>query len=357
MKQAPVPSISSSAFGTTALGEKVLRYTMRNLNGASVSIITYGGIVTSLNVPDNEGKLADVVLGFSKLSDYEENKHYFGCLVGRYGNRIAKGRFTLAGHKYQLATNNNGQALHGGLRGFDKVVWNAIPVMTKQGPSLRLNYLSGDGEEGYPGNLSVTATYTLSNKNELKLIFRAKTDKTTIVNLTHHSYFNLAGHGRGDILGHNVTIHANKFTPVDKFLIPTGKLAAVKGSPFDFRVPTTIGARISLVDQQLRFCRGYDHNWVAAKPLCRLGRIARVEEPKSGRVMEVITSEPGVQFYTGNFLDGISGKGGKKYNRYDGFCFEPQHFPDSPNRKNFPSTMLMPGEIYKNSIIYKFLTN
>ena len=228
MTHAADSSIAAKPFGTTSKGEKVTQYTLTNAKGASVSIITYGGIVTSLKVPDRNGKLADVVLGFKTLSEYEKKSPYFGCLVGRYGNRIAKGEFTLDGHTYHLATNNNGQSLHGGLRGFDKVVWSAVPAETRQGPSLKLTYVSKDGEEGYPGNLSVTATYTLTNKNELKLVFRAKTDKSTVVNLTHHSYFNLAGQGNGDVLGHVVTIHADKYTPVDQVLIPTGKIASIQ---------------------------------------------------------------------------------------------------------------------------------
>ena len=357
MLHATDPSISSGLFGTTVSGQKVTRYTLTNSKGASATIINYGGTVTSLKMPDRNGKFTDVVLGFKSLSDYEKKSPYFGCLVGRYGNRIAKGKFTLGGKEYRLATNNNGQSLHGGLKGFDKVVWNSTPVMTSQGPSLKLTYVSKDGEEGYPGNLSVIATYTLTNKNELKLVFRAKTDKATIVNLTHHSYFNLAGQGNGDILGHVVTIHADKYTPVDQVLIPTGKLASVKGTPFDFRKPTAIGARINAEDPQLKNGKGYDHNWVADKLPGHLEMIARIEEPKSGRIMEVITTEPGVQFYSGNFLDGtLIGKGGKVYGFRNGFCFEPQHFPDSPNHRNFPSTVLKPGETYKNTIIYRFLT-
>ena len=355
MTHATASSIAAKPFGTTSQGEKVTQYTLTNAKGASVSIITYGGIVTSLKVPDRNGKLADVVLGFKSLSEYEKKSPYFGCLVGRYGNRIAKGEFTLEGQTYHLATNNNGQSLHGGLRGFDKVVWNAVPAETRQGPSLKLTYVSKDGEEGYPGNLSVTATYTLTNKNELKLVFRAKTDKATVVNLTHHSYFNLAGQGSGDILGHVVTIHADKYTPVDQVLIPTGKIAQVKGTPFDFRKPTAIGARINAENPQLKNGKGYDHNWVADKLPGHLGLIAKVEEPKSGRLMEVISTEPGVQFYSGNFLDGtLIGKGGKVYGFRNGFCFEPQHFPDSPNHKSFPSTVLRPGETYRNTIIYRF---
>jgi aldose 1-epimerase len=278
-------------------------------------------------------------------------------LIGRYGNRIAKGEFSLEGTTYHLATNNNGQALHGGIKGFDKVVWEASPVITKQGPSLKLTYVSKDGEEGYPGNLSVTATYTLTNKNELKLVYRAKTDKETIVNLTHHGYFNLAGQGSGDILDHVVTFKSNRYTPIDEVLIPTGKLESVKGTPFDFRKPTTIGARINEKNEQLKFGKGYDHNWVADKLPGQLGVIAKVEDPKSGRVLEVLSTEPGFQFYTGNFLDGtLVGKGGKVYNFRNAFCIEPQHYPDSPNRKNFPSVVLKPGQTYKNTIIYRFST-
>ena len=329
MTHAADSSITSKPFGTTTGGQKVVQYTLTNEKGASVAIINYGGIVTSLKVPDRNGKFADVVLGFKTLADYEKKSPYFGCLVGRYGNRIANGEFTLDGTTYHLARNNNGQSLHGGLKGFDKVVWNATPLVTKRGPFLKLTYSSNDGEEGYPGKLTVTATYTLTNRNELKLVFRAKTDKATIVNLTHHSYFNLAGQGNGDILDHVVTIHANKYTPVDPVLIPTGKLAPVKGTPFDFRKPTPIGARINDENAQLKNGKGYDHNWVADKLPGHLGMIAKVEEPKSGRVMEVISTEPGVQFYSGNFLDGtIIGKGSKVYHFRNAFCFEPQHFPD-----------------------------
>jgi aldose 1-epimerase len=357
MTRAASSTITTKPFGTTSTGEKVTQYTLRNDQGASVSIINYGGIVTSLKVPDRKGQYGDVVLGFKTLAEYEKPGPYFGALIGRYGNRIANGEFTLDRKTYHLARNNNGQSLHGGLKGFEKVIWNATPIETKQGPSLKLTYVSKDGEEGYPGTLSVTATYTLTNKNELKLVFRAKTNKPTIVNLTHHSYFNLSGQGNGDILDHLVTIHANKYTPVDKVLIPTGRLAAVKGTPFDFRQPTPIGARINQENDQLRNGKGYDHNWVADKLPGHLGMIAKVEDPKSGRVMEVISTEPGVQFYSGNFLDGtILGKGGKVYGFRNGFCFEPQHYPDSPNRKNFPSTVLRPGETYKNTIIYRFST-
>jgi aldose 1-epimerase len=348
-------TISQKSFGKTTDGKKATLFILQNKNGATATISDYGGTVTSLTMPDRKGKFSDIVLGFKKLGDYEKLSPYFGCLIGRYGNRIAAGKFTLDGKAFQLAINSKPNSLHGGLKGFDKVVWEAKPLLTKQGPSLKLTYTSDDGEEGYPGKLWVTAIYTLTNKNELKLIFRAKTDKKTIVNLTHHSYFNLAGQGRGDILDHVVTLHAGHFTPVNKNLIPTGRIASVKETPFDFRKPTPIGARINDKNEQLKFANGYDHNWVASKPAGKLGIVARVEDPESGRVMEVLSTEPGFQFYTGNFLDGtLIGKRGKIYNFRNGFCIEPQHYPDSPNHKNFPSVVLKPGETYKNTIIYKF---
>ncbi len=357
LMNAAEPSITSKPFGTTTNGVKAELFTLTNAKGASATISTYGGIVTKLMMPDRSGKLEDVVLGFDKLSSYEKKSPYFGALIGRYGNRIAKGEFKLDGETYHLATNDHGQALHGGLKGFDKVVWQATPIETKQGPSLKLTYTSKDGEEGYPGTLSVTATYTLTNKNELKLEFTATTDKDTIANLTHHSYFNLAGQGNGDILNHLMTIKASKFTPINKVLITTGELAPVKGTPFDFRKATAIGARINQENEQLKFAGGYDHNWVASKPAGHLGVVAKVEEPKSGRVMEVLSTEPGVQFYSGNFLDGtLVGKEGKVYPFRSGLCLEPQHYPDTPNHPNFPSVELKPGQVYKNTIIYRFST-
>jgi aldose 1-epimerase len=358
MLNAATPSINVKPFGKLADGQKVSLYTLTNKNGAVTTISNYGGTVTSLMMPDRNGKVADVVLGFSSLDKYVKDSPYFGALIGRYGNRIAKGEFSLDGKNYKLATNNIGNALHGGLKGFDKVVWEATPKVTAQGPSLKLTYTSKDGEEGYPGTLKVTATYTLTNKNELKLVYRATTDKDTVVNLTHHSYFNLAGQGNGTILDHVLTLKASHYTPVDKTLIPTGKVATVQGTPFDFRKPTSIGARIDEKDEQLKFAGGYDHNFVADKLVPgTLDRIAKVEEPKSGRVMEVFTTEPAVQFYAGNFLDGtLKGKGGKVYVRRGGFCLEPQHYPDSPNHKNFPATVLKRGETYKNTIIYRFST-
>jgi aldose 1-epimerase len=293
------------------------------------------------------------VLGYDNLPDYIKDSPYFGSLIGRYGNRIAKGKFTLDGKEYTLAVNNGPNALHGGLKGFDKVVWEPRILASMEGPSLELRYVSKDGEEGYPGTLSVTAVYTLTDYNALKVEFTATTDKDTVLNLTQHSYFNLAG--KGDILNHQVMIAADKFTPVDSTLIPTGELKPVDGTPFDFRTPTAIGARIGQDDEQLKFGGGYDHNWVISKPAGQLGLAARAYEPTTGRVLEVFSTEPGLQFYTGNFLDGkLMGKGGWVYQFRNGFCVEPQHYPDSPNQPNFPSTVLKPSQMYKNTIIFKF---
>ncbi|HTL72164.1 MAG TPA: aldose epimerase family protein [bacterium] len=349
------PPITKADFGKTADGTPVELYTLQNANGAEAKIMTYGGIVQSLSVPDKNGKFADVVLGFDNLQGYIDKSPYFGALIGRYGNRIGGAKFTLEGKTYNLATNNGPNSLHGGLVGFDKVVWTARPMETAHGPALILTYLSKDGEEGFPGNLMVTAIYTLTDDNALKLEFTAKTDMPTVVNLTHHSYFNLAGQGNGDILGHVVYINADKTTPVDSGLITTGEFADVTGTPFDFRKPTAIGARINDPNPVLRYGPGYDHNWVINKPLGQLGLMARVKEPTSGRVMEVWSDEPGLQFYAGNFLDGtIKGKGGVAYQIHTGFCMEPQHYPDSPNKPNFPSVVLLPGQTFHNTIIYKF---
>jgi aldose 1-epimerase len=355
-----ITSITSKPFGKTKSGQAARLFTLKNANGCETTITTYGGIVTSLKVPDKNGKLGDVVLGFNNLEGYVNDTYvgacpYFGALIGRFGNRIADGKFTLEGKTYQLAKNDGPNHLHGGKVGFDKVVWSAKPLNTQNGPALELKYLSKDGEEGYPGNLDVTAVYTLTNKNELRVDFTATTDKATIANLTHHSYFNLAGEGNGTILDHLVTINAGKFTPVNKTLIPTGELRSVKGTPFDFTKPHTIGERVNAKDEQIKFGLGYDHNWVVNRLIGGLRKAVKVEEPTTGRVMEVLTTEPGVQFYCGNFLDGsLVGKGGKKYAHRSGFCFEPQHFPDSPNQPKFPSTVLKPGQTYKNTIIYRF---
>jgi aldose 1-epimerase len=346
--------VHKKPFGKTADGTLVEIYTLCNSLGMEATIMTYGGIVTSLKVPDRNGKFSDVVLGYDNLDGYLTNSPYFGALIGRYGNRIAKGRFTLDGQTCTLATNNVPNHLHGGLKGFDKVVWTASPVEAVDGFGLELSYLSKDGEEGYPGNLSVTAIYTVTEKNELQIEFTARTDKKTVCNLTHHSYFNLRGDG--DILDHVVQINADKMTPVDSTLIPTGELKPVVGTPLDFRKPTAIGARINETnDDQIKFANGYDHNFVLNKQPGEFGQAAIVVEPESGRIMEIWTTAPGMQFYTGNFLDGtIVGKGGWVYKFRDAFCFEPQHFPDSPNHPNFPTTELKSGKIYKNIIAYKF---
>jgi len=355
---APALEIPSAPFGKTKDGQEVRIYTLRNANGMEARITNYGGIIVKLLVPDRDGKLADVALGYDKLEDYTRTKPaspYFGALIGRYGNRIAKGKFTLDGKQYTLAINNGPNALHGGLVGFDKVVWQAKPIMTRNGPALILTYTSKDGEEGYPGTLKVHAVYTLTNKNGLRLDFTATTDKDTVVNLTNHNYFNLAGAGSGDVLGQQVQIFSKEIVPVDQNLIPTGKLRPVAGTPFDFSKPTAIGARIAENDEQLKFGNGYDHCFVIDKPMGRMGRMARVVEPASGRVLEVLSTEPALQFYSGNFLDGTNvGKGGKPYNFRNAFVMEPEHYPDSPNQPNFPSTKLKPGQTYRHTMIYQF---
>ncbi len=349
-------AISQAPFGKTPDGLPVEIYTLQNKNGLEARIMTYGGILVSLKTPDKSGKFDDIVFGYDSLDGYLKRNPYFGALVGRYGNRIAKGKFSLNGKTYSLATNNNNvNHLHGGIKGFDKVIWAAKPFETTDGPALQLNYLSKDGEEGFPGNLSVTATYTLTNDNALRLDFTATTDKDTICNLTHHSYFNF--HGTGDVLNYLVQINADKFTPIDATMIPTGELRPVAGTPFDFRKPSPIGAHIESSDEQIQFAKGFDHNWVFNKPPGQLASAARVWDKTSGRSMEVLTTEPGMQFYAGNFLDGsIIGKRGQAYHRRHAFCMEPQHFPDSPNHPHFPSVELKPGQTYQNTIIYKFST-
>ena len=348
--------ITPQPFGRTPDGTPVEIYTLRNAVGTTARILTYGGIVQSLDVPDKHGNFGDVVLGYDTLGGYLTNSPYFGSLIGRYGNRIAKGHFTLNGKTHTLAVNNGSNSLHGGLKGFDKVVWQVVrAAYTAQGPQLELSYTSPDGEEGYPGTLTVTATYTVTPDNSLRLDYTATTDEPTVVNLTQHSYFNLAGHG--DILGHLVWLNADAYTPVDRTLIPTGEVRPVDGTPFDFRTPATIGSRVNASDEQLTFGGGIDHNWVINHPLGKLGLDARVTEPTTGRVMEVWSTEPGLQFYSGNFLDGtIVGKGGQVYPYRGALALEPQHFPDSPNHPNFPSVVLKPGEVYHNTIVYKFLT-
>jgi aldose 1-epimerase len=349
-KEKPMPGIEKSSFGKTEDGAEVDLYTLTNANGMKAKIITYGGIITELWVPDKNGKLADVVLGHDNLKSYLAGHPFFGAIAGRVANRIAKGKFKLDGKEYTLATNNGTNHLHGGKKGFDKVVWKAHPV-TVGSPTLVLTYTSKDGEEGYPGNLDVTVVYTLTNRNALQIDYTAKTDKATPVNLTNHSYFNLAGHDSGDILGHEMEIFADRYTPTDDTLIPTGKIEPVKGTPLDFTSATPVGKHIKEIKAEPV---GYDHNFVL-RPARGLKTAARVTEPKSGRVMEVITSEPGVQFYTGNFLSGSDkGKGGAVYKQYSGLCLETQHFPDSVNHPEFPSMILKPGAKYETTTIYTF---
>ena len=353
MNASSQPRITKTDFGKTKDGKIVDIYTLKNSRGSEAAIITYGGAVVSLKVPDKQGKLGDVVLGFDSIADYEKHTAFFGALIGRYGNRIAKGKFTLDKHEYSLAINNGENHLHGGLKGFDKVVWTAKPSTDKKGANLELTYLSVDGEEGYPGNLNVKVVYTLTEDNQLKIVYSATTDKATVLNLTHHSYFNLAG--AGDILDHRLMLNADRFTPTDSGSIPTGALAEVAGTPFDFRKETAIGSRMGQENEQLKFGRGYDHNWVLSRKGNGIELAARVFEPTSGRVMEVLTTEPGVQFYSGNFLDGsVPGKGGKSYPLRSGFCLETQHFPDSPNHPRFPSTVLRPRQKYSQTTIYAF---
>jgi len=348
-------NVTREPFGQTADGTAAELFTLTNDAGCEAKITNYGGIVVALTAPDRDGRFADVALGYDTLDEYLADTPYFGALVGRYGNRIAKARFSLGGVEYALAANDGDNSLHGGRVGFDKVVWNAETVEAEGGVGVALTYLSADGEEGYPGNLSVKVVYTLTAEGALRIDYTATTDAETVLNLTHHSYFNLAGAGSGEILGHVMQIDADRFTPVDETLIPTGELRPVEGTPMDFRTPTPIGERIEADDEQIRLGGGYDHNWVLNGGGGTLARAARVTEPTSGRVMEVRTTEPGVQFYSGNFLDGSNvGKGGAAYNRRNGFCLETQHFPDSPNQPAFPSTVLKPGETYTQTTIYRF---
>lgn len=347
--------VTKHSFGKTSTGEEIDLYTLRNSNGFETQITNYGAIVVSLKTPDRNGRFADIVLGFSDLDSYLNPHPYFGAIVGRYGNRIAKGRFTLDGVEYKLAVNNGENHLHGGIKGFDKVVWTGRGLTTKAGPAVALTYLSKDGEEGYPGNLRVRVTYTLTTKNELRIDYSATTDKNTVINLTHHSYFNLLGEGNGDILDHRVRINANRFLPTDAGSIPTGELRRVIGTPLDFLKFTAIGKRINQDYEQLTLGNGYDHTFVINGRPGVLRFAAAAYEPFTGRLLEVWTTEPGMQFYTGNFLDGtVTGKSGKLYPRRSGFCFETQHYPDSPNQPSFPTTTLRRGATYRSTTIYKF---
>jgi aldose 1-epimerase len=346
--------IRTESFGQVD-GRQVELYTLTNRRGAEAKITNYGATVVSLKVPDREGRFDDVLLGYDTLEGYRNSTFYVGPVIGRYANRIARGRFTLNGKEYTLAVNNGENHLHGGLKGFDKVVWKARPFPTRSDAGLELTYLSKDGEEGYPGNLSVRVLYTLTENNELRIDYSATTDKDTVVNLTNHAYFNLAGQGNGDILKHNLTIYADRFLPSDEKAIPTGESRSVAGTPFDFRRATAIGARIGQDEEQLKFGNGYDHTFVIRGRAGVLRHAATASEPSTGRVLEVWTTEPGMQLYTGNYLEStMIGKGGKRYGQRHGFCLETQHFPDSPNKPDFPTTVLRKGGRFNSTTIYKF---
>jgi aldose 1-epimerase len=355
--------VERSHYGTMPDGTPVDRFVLR-AGRLELALITYGGIIVSLRAPDNDDIMDDVVLGHDSLAGYLQHSPYFGAIVGRFGNRIDRGRFTIDGKSHQLAVNDGPHHLHGGVRGFDKVVWGAVPFERTNDAGVTLSYASPDGDEGYPGRLSASVTYTLTTKDELVIDYAATTDRPTIVNLTQHSYFNLGGAGTPDVLGHELTIHADEYTPVDAGLIPTGEVAPVTGTPFDFREPARIGARIGSANSQLGYAGGYDHNFVLAPTRAAtperdaLRHAARLREPTSGRTVDVHTSEPGVQFYSGNFLDGsIRGKGGRLYGHHSGLCLETQHFPDSPNKPHFPSAILRPGDTHRSRTVYTFRTD
>ncbi len=350
-------TIKAEPFGKMPDGTPVQIYTLAGDDGVVARITSYGGRIVSVTAPDRNGVKADVVQGFATFDEYLKDGSSEGALVGRYANRIAKGSFTLDGKTYTLAKNNGENHLHGGIVGFAKVLWTAAVKKAASGDTLELTYVSKDGEEGYPGTLTATVTYSLETGGRLRMDYRATTDKATVVNLTNHAYFNLAGEGSGDVLGHLIEIEADQFTPVDKGLIPTGELRAVKGTAFDFTKPTTFGAHIGDADEQLGAGGGYDHNFVLRGPAGTLRLATRVTEPKSGRVLEVYTTEPGLQVYTGNFLDGTDkGKSGKAYGHRFAFCLEAQHYPDSPNQPKFPSVVLRPGKTYSETTVYRFTT-
>lgn len=340
----------TESFGRTPEGEEVFLYTLTNAKGLRARITNFGAILVSLEVPDRHGKLEDITLGFDTLEGYVGQKNYFGATVGRYANRIGGARFVLDGVEYKLAANNGPNSLHGGLKGFDKRVWKPVEVTASEDRAwTKLTYLSKDGEEGYPGNLNCTVTYTLTNEDELRINYEAETDKKTVLNLTNHTYWNLAGQGTGKILGHELLLNATRFTIVDKMLIPVGITASVIDTPLDFLASKTIGARLRQLGN------GYDHNFVINGPLNAMKFCARVHEPTTGRIMEIVTTEPGIQLYSGNFLnDSIIGKGGKVYGQHTGFCLETQHYPDSPNKPSFPSTVLEPGQKFTSMTVHKF---
>ncbi|SEI03821.1 aldose epimerase family protein [Pseudomonas asplenii] len=360
--QASSLSSEHKAFGKTQDGTAIEQYVLRNSHGLQATVITYGGILQSLKVPDKNGKFEDVVLGFDDVQGYQNGTAFFGATIGRYGNRLAKGAFELDGKRYQVPLNDGPNALHGGAQGFDKRVWKAQPVKSKDSVGVKLSYLSKAGEMGFPGNLNVEVTYSLNDNNELRIEYKASTDQPTVLNLTNHSYFNLAGAGNGDVLKQLATLHASQYTPVNSTLIPTGELAPVTGTPFDFRQPTAIGQHIKDDHPQLKFAEpkqgGFDHNWVldAKGDVSKLA--ADVRDPQSGRRLQLYTSEPGVQFYTSNFLDGtVKGKAGKTYAHWGAFTLETQHYPDSPNQPSFPTTRLDPGQTYAQKTILKFSAN
>jgi len=345
-------------YGMLADGRQVSAYTLTNQRGMTVRVLDYGATIISIRVPDRNGSSDDVALGFDDLAGYVEVPRYFGAVVGRYGNRIANGRFTIGSRTYELARNNGANHLHGGERGFDKVLWSARPFQHGDSAGIVFSYLSPDGDQGYPGALQATVTYTLTSASELVVDYHATTDAPTHVNLTQHTFFNLAGAGKRDVLEHRLTLHATAYTPVDSTFIPTGEIAPVAGTPFDFRTPAAMGARIRDDFPQLRIGNGYNHNWVLDRPGGLDGRLvhaARVLEPESGRTLDVHTTEPGLQFFTANSLDGTAiGREGRSYQRHYGFCLETQHYPDSPNQPQFPSTLLRPGEAYRSRTVFAF---
>ncbi len=351
-------TLTQASFGKTTDGQEITQYTLTNA-GITAKVIDYGAILTELHVPDAKGNVADVVLGFDNVKQYETESPYFGATTGRVANRIAKGKFTLDGKEYTLATNNAPNHLHGGIVGFNKKIWKAETLKTIEGPAVKFSYTSPDGEEGYPGNLAVEVTYTLTKDAELRVDYKATTDKATPINLTHHTYFNLAGQGNGTILKHELELTADHYTPVDATLIPTGNIAKVEGTVFDFRRPAPIGGRIHLLkgDAATKDPGGYDLNYVLNNQTGKVALAAKLHDPSTGRIMEIWTDEPGIQFYTGNFLDGsLTGKAGKVYQKHFGLCLETQHYPDSINQPKFPSTVLKPGETYTQTCVHKFYT-